>query len=351
MSSATVVSLAAGQERSGVYIRLQLVPTALVAGRVANVNGLPASGVQLTLMSRGDASADVRAMALVEVGLMAAPSARSGSDGAFVIRGVQPGQYMLMARQLPSGRSGQVTAGAGVWAVAPVDVSGRDIQDLALTLEPGMSVAGRVAFEGPAPPPDQRVTVRLIPTQTAAAFGPPSAQTGAAGELSFKVPGVVPGAYRVATTSNTGGALSGWVLKSAVLNGRDVADAAFDVRPLEDVTGLVVTLVPPAQLSGALSDGVGRPTSDLSMILFPTDRALWFQGSRRLRAPVRPASNGRFSFTGLPPGEYYLAALTDFDPNDWYDPEFLEQVVPGAIKVTLADGERKTQDLKLAGGK
>jgi hypothetical protein len=118
-----------------------------------------------------------------------------------------------------------------------------------------------------------------------------------------------------------------------------------------DGPGLVVTLVPPAQLSGALSDGVGRPTSDLSMILFPTDRALWFQGSRRLRAPVRPASNGRFSFTGLPPGEYYLAALTDFDPNDWYDPEFLEQVVPGAIKVTLADGERKTQDLKLAGGK
>ena len=117
------------------------------------------------------------------------------------------------------------------------------------------------------------------------------------------------------------------------------------------MNGLVVTLVSPAELSGTLYDGAGRPTSDLSMILFAADRAHWYQGSRRLRQPVRPASSGRFSVSGLAPGEYYLAALTDFDPNDWYDPEFLEQVVPGAIKVTLTAGERKTQDLKLAGGK
>ena len=78
-----------------------------------------------------------------------------------------------------------------------------------------------------------------------------------------------------------------WIIKAATLDGRDVADLPFDVRPQEDLTGLVVTFVPPAQLSGTLHDGAGRPTSDLSMILFPTDRALWFQGSRRLRQPVQ----------------------------------------------------------------
>jgi hypothetical protein len=53
---------------------------------------------------------------------------------------------------------------------------------------------------------------------------------------------------------------------------------------------------------------------------------------------------------GLPAGNYYLAALPEFDRNEWHTPGFLEQVVPGAIPLTLAPGEHKTQDIRLAGG-
>jgi hypothetical protein len=61
-------------------------------------------------------------------------------------------------------------------------------------------------------------------------------------------------------------------------------------------------------------------------------------------------SDGTFTITGLPAGEYYLAALTDVNMNELYEPSFLDSIVAASLKVTLADGEKKSQDLKLAGG-
>ena len=66
-------------------------------------------------------------------------------------------------------------------------------------------------------------------------------------------------------------------------------------------------------------------------------------------AAIQPASDGKFRATGLPAGEYYLAAVTDLDPQDWGDPAFMDQIVPGAIKITVGDGEKKVQDLKVGG--
>ena len=74
------------------------------------------------------------------------------------------------------------------------------------------------------------------------------------------------------------------------------------------------------------------------------------QRSRRLRQPVRASTEGKFRFASLLAGEYYLAALTDFEPADIYKPEFLEQVAAAALKVTIAEGEKKIQDLKISGG-
>ena len=61
--------------------------------------------------------------------------------------------------------------------------------------------------------------------------------------------------------------------------------------------------------------------------------------------PARP-----FSVTGLPPGEYHLGVLTDADPAQLSDASFLEQLAATAIRITLGEGERKVQDIKMAGG-
>jgi hypothetical protein len=281
---------------------------------------------------------------LISVGL-AAPgsSARTGADGAFSIQGAEPGAYTLLARTAPPARGASAPGSGPLWAIADVQVNGQDIAGLALTLAPGMNVGGRFLFEGRTPPPnDARLSVNLnaVGGTGASAFGQVAL---AAANPVFTVSGVIPGTYRLSAT------LTPWTLKSAMLGTRDVSDATFEVRPGEDVANLVVTFTDsPAEVSGTLTDAAGRPTSAFVLVLFSTDRASWFPGSRRVRPPTGPASDGKFSFTGLPAGEYYLAALTEVSPTELNDPQFLDQVVPGAIRITLAPGEKKVQDVKIA---
>ena len=40
--------------------------------------------------------------------------------------------------------------------------------------------------------------------------------------------------------------------------------------------------------------------------------------------------------------------MTDLEPNMLYTPGYLEPLVAASIKLTLVDGEKKTQDLKIA---
>jgi hypothetical protein len=143
---------------------------------------------------------------------------------------------------------------------------------------------------------------------------------------------------------------SAWTLKSAMFNGRDVADLPFDVRPNEDASGLVVTFTDrPTEISGSVVDRAGRPAPGFPIVVFSTDRAYWTVGSRRIQQ-ARPSSDGKYKLSGLPAGEYYVCAVTDLDQGQLYDPSALDALAAGSFKITLADGEKKVQDLKLAGG-
>ena len=62
---------------------------------------------------------------------------------------------------------------------------------------------------------------------------------------------------------------------------------------------------------------------------------------------MRPGTDGSFSFANLPAGEYRLAAVTDVETNEWFEPAFLDRLVSTSIALTLADGERKRQDVKI----
>jgi len=142
----------------------------------------------------------------------------------------------------------------------------------------------------------------------------------------------------------------GWVLKSAMARGRDVADAPLEVRAGEDVSGVVVTFTDrPTSVTGQVFDQAGRVTANFPIVIFSTDRAAWVPSSRRIRL-VRPATDGRFAVLGLPPGEYHVAAVTAVEPDQLADKAFLEQMAAMSIRLVLADGEQKTQDLKLGGG-
>jgi hypothetical protein len=124
-------------------------------------------------------------------------------------------------------------------------------------------------------------------------------------------------------------------------------DGPLEVRSGEDLGGLVITLTDRmTSLSGTLQDASGRATSDFTVVVFPPDSAYWLPQARRIQA-MRPSTDGRFGFRGLPPGDYRLAVVPDVEPGQWYDPTWLRQVQASAVSVTLTDGSHITQDMRV----
>lgn len=64
---------------------------------------------------------------------------------------------------------------------------------------------------------------------------------------------------------------------------------------------------------------------------------------------VRPAADGAYLVRNLPAGNYLLAPVDDVEPGEWFDPGFLQRLVPVAVRITIEDGEQKAQDVRIGG--
>ncbi|MEI6246530.1 MAG: hypothetical protein WCQ64_15990, partial [Acidobacteriota bacterium] len=358
-SAAQVLTLDVSQERVGIDLQLQLVPMARIDGTLISASGpLPTNAlIELVEADAAAISKDAR-------------TARVAANGAFSFVGLAPGQYTLMARAaVPAADSalGQArTAGqraeatarkaaktAGelqmMWALSEVRIDGRNVANLSLTLQPGMSISGSVAFRGskPAPTDLTRVRVAIAPVghapEAAIATVKP-ATLGADG--AFTLTGVVPGKYTFRVAGQTGAA--GWTLASAVAGGTDTLDSALDVRPNEDVTGVQLRLSDQQTLvSGTLQDATGSATSDYYVVVFAADQRFWTPQSRRIQA-ARPGTDGHFVFRNLPPGDYRVIALADIEQGAWYDPALLRQLIGPSIAISLTENARLVQDLRIS---
>jgi hypothetical protein len=102
------------------------------------------------------------------------------------------------------------------------------------------------------------------------------------------------------------------------------------------------------EIGGLVTDGAGRPTPELSVLVFSQQRNLW-SSPRRFSGPARISTDGRYHIVGLPPGDYLLAVVNDLEPRQATDPVILEQLMTGAIAIHLAEGQKVVQDLKVGG--
>jgi len=245
------------------------------------------------------------------------------------------------------------------WGQTDISVDGTSLGGVTVPMQPGMTLTGKIQFRGTRLVPDadlSRVRLTMVPASTGGvvrvmAGALPLAVVNPDG--TFKINGVSPGRYRVSGVAplpmGSGPGLS-WNLASVVAKGRDVLDFQLDVAPNDELRDLTVTFTDATQeIGGTLQDATGRPAPDYTIIVFAENNQFWTTPSRRIRS-ARPGTDGRFTVTNLPPGEYRIAAVVDVAPNEINDPSFLEQLVPASIKLTLAEGEKKTQDLRISGG-
>ena len=358
-STATPLTLGIGEERPGIDFQLRLAPLARVEGMVMNSTGADVRNITVTL-------SDPQPGAL-SIGNV---SARADSDGQFRLRNVPPGQYRVTARATvnlspqnaaPGGRGrgragAQATPARGrapmerradtttVWASTDIVVDGRNLPNVMLALQPGVSVSGQVTFAGSTPAPTDltRVRVTMSPTDPATPGGSVSTRVDASGR--FTIPSVTPGHYRL----NAGGAGT-WRLESAAVGGQDAADFPFEVKGDQNITGAVITFTDrQTELTGILVDDKNQPAPEYTLVVFPADSRYWTANSRRIQS-TRPATDGRYTFRNLPAGDYRLAPVYDLEPGAMSDPTFLQQLEATALRLSLLPGEKKTQDMSVGG--
>ena len=350
-AEASPVTLGIGEERPGVDFQLRLVPMARVEGTVINSTGAQLQGLEVMLQDAAPGN-----MSLGNV------NARPvDAEGRFMIPGVAPGQYKLSARariggpQRGGGPPVEMTGGRGgapqpprpepitVWASADIVVEGRNVSNVMLSLQHGMSVSGQLNFEGTAAPPADltRMRVTIMSADPGPAMGNNAARVDAGGR--FVVPSLTPGRYRI-----TAGGAPGWFLESAAVGGVDALDFPFEVKPNQNVSGLTVTMTDrQTELTGVMVDNRNQPAVDYTLVIFPADQRFWTGSSRRIQT-TRPGTDGRYTVRNLPPGDYRIATLLDIAPGATQDPAFLQQIESATMKITLAPGEKKTQDIRLS---
>ena len=352
-ASAQAVTVAAGEERAGIDVALQLVRTARVEGVVVTPNGVPPQSAQLVMLPAGNLQSG--GPTLITFGRVA-----PGADGKFSYSGVAPGQYTISARiggsggladlMAPAdGRGRNATASGTLWAQADVTVDGDTVSGLSLNMQPGLTISGRVTVEASgvdAPDDYSKTRLTLLPGGTGGQImvSINSAGTQVDRTGRFSMSDVTPGKYRLSAQLSTPEA--NWTLKSALINGKDSLDFPVDIGPNDKALEAVVTFTNQTQdVSGTLQDATGRPAPDFTIVVFPADKGLWL-ATRRIRT-VRPGTDGKFVLKGLPAGDYRIAALVDIAPGEANDPAFLEQIVAASIPFALAPGVNKVQDIKI----
>jgi len=235
------------------------------------------------------------------------------------------------------------------WIDQAVTVDAADVTGLTVPLHPGARLRGRVEFRGSRPAPAgeslTRIGLALDPAE-----GRSLGQAGAGrgrieADGQFATIGVPAGKYIV----RLGRVPDGWFLLGVMHAGRDISSDPLEIDTTDIAGATVIFTDKPARLAGHVSARSGGPEPEAIVVVFPVDGAAWVdRGSspRRLRS-ARVDAAGRFRIDDLPPGAYFVAAISDTMADTWQDPAVLRALARTAPRVEIAAGDERQVQLQV----
>jgi len=329
-SRASIFEVKSGDEISHVDFVFAPRPPARtykIRGRVVNSVGIQDATIDAILFPRSDEDLRTR---LTEGRTEVRPDAKTGE---FEIPDVLPGQYILVAFWMAGKKHGATTQN--------VEVIASDVDGLSLVLTQGISIAGRMAFEGQSAVTAKNVTVVIRPVEAENGFNFGGSRAEVQPDSSFLLSEIVDGSYSLGIYSSCGECY----VKSAKANGVDLLDTGIQVGSGSGPSSVsIVYSSETGFVNGTVTRKDGLPAPGALVVLVPARTSHQKPEEYKTSATDQ---YGRFEIRGVPPGHYNAFAWGKIDANSYGDPDFLRPFENMAESVDLNPNDRKTVQLQM----
>lgn len=329
VDAATVLPMRAGENRTGIDIRLIATSTARVSGEMIGPAGpLPLTAFRLVRAGGGPSSEDQDFE--VATGI-------TDARGQFTLLGVPAGTYVLRVRT--SRPAGTAPGTQPILSAAEtVTIGGADLANVVVTTRPSATITGRVEIRGTNPVAPEALTliVEALDAGPVRMLNPRFDK-----DFRFRAE-LLPGRYLV------------WAVGPSDLacvstsGGRDISDDLLDVGTdnIDDIA--IACSEVSTRISGAVRDDKGQPDPRARVLVFSTDRRHWSGAGYRPRrsASVRATTAATFAVPNLPPGDYFVVAIPETASADWELPSVRDALIPSATRVSLTTGSARSIDLR-----
>jgi hypothetical protein len=313
---ATPMTVKAGEEIPALEVLLRRVEVFTVRGRIYSMTSRRSSpNYNVFLSPRGEEA---------WLSLPQRDAIMDEKDSTFTFRDVLPGPYVLGAFWLDEGKRYQ--------AYQSIDVGNADVEGVGLTLAPGMSLNGRVTWDGQPTLEKNRLTVYLRGADGVYGYG---GRANIAPPWTFVLTDVYELTYRIGVA----GLCNDCYLKALRYGGSTSPEDTFTpARGSNAVLELTISSKG-AQVRGSVADADNLPAVGVWVILVPDEA---HRSSRRLYKSASTDQYGRFELRGIAPGDYKLFSWEDVESGSWEDPDFLRDFEKQGEKISLQEGDQKT---------
>ncbi len=320
----TAIEVTAGQDKSGVEIRLRSAETFHVRGKlvVEENSGDQDAMEMLTLRPVGDNETFALAGNMVAI----------GQDHTFDMSGVLPGSYVLTRANM---RTNQ-----GV-LFQKIEVGEADVNGVILTPQPGFSIKGSVEVQAIQPKnakdkPAENIRVLLVPDDPAMAMLQSSGVTKVDGSLT--IDNVAPAKVRIRVTNLPEGSY----VQSVRFGNQETLGKVLDLTQASGGEMRIVIRGGAPKVNGTVmskqANGAALVANQSAQILLiPEDLTL--NGGEVHRAQTN--QNGGFTVAGLRPATYYAVAFDGGLYRGFDDPAQLKQLASKGVKVDLKENDKQ----------
>jgi protocatechuate 3,4-dioxygenase beta subunit len=316
---ASSIVVRAGEEIPAVEFLLRKFRVYRVRGGVHNLTAVAPRSARISITLRPKSSLELDESEQ----LVSADS----KDGSFEIRDVSPGSYVLSAQLF----------GEGKWhtAISTVEVVNADVDGLSVNITSGVTVSGKILWDGPAPTQDGELYVspESVDRETGYFSGSNRVEFGNVftwkdlGEATYRAP-----VWNLPKDC---------FLKDVRYAGESAFEDGFTVTRGAAASVEIILSSRGAHVQGVVSDADNLPAAGVWVVLVP--------GGRRSRFDLYKTQitdqYGHFDFRGLPPGDYKLFSWEEIEEYAWQDPEFLKPVEDQGQEVVLKEADQKAVNL------